>query len=85
MAFADLTANARAGLNYAARKILDPITGQPKFIDGKAYMDFVGESNGLEWYAKQQAKREERRLKALADPANATLAAQIDAVLTGTD
>jgi hypothetical protein len=79
MAWADLSAQAQDGLTYAATTIKNP-DGTPKYANGKAYMDFIAEVNGQEFYTRKIAERDAKRLKKLTAEANAALAAQVDAL-----
>ena len=79
MAFNDLTAAAQEGLNYAANQIKDA-AGNPVYATGRAYMDFIGESNGMEWLGKKLAIKRAARLAKLEAPANAAVAATVDAL-----
>ena len=83
MAFADLTQQAQDGLAHRSRRIRNQ-DGTRRFANARLYGDFVMESNGLEGYAELLEWRRQRALEELAKPANATLAAQVDA-LVGTD
>jgi hypothetical protein len=79
MAFNDLSAQAQEGLNYAANKIKNA-DGTPKFATGKIFGDFVMESAGLEWLEQKADAKRQRRIAALDNPANASLAALVDAL-----
>ena len=50
------------------------------YADGKALMDWHAEGEGCRWYELKQAIRREKRIAALEKPANAVLAAQVDAL-----
>lgn len=79
MAFADLTANAKEGLTWWATQAKDK-DGIQRWADGKAYMDFIGEMNGLECFQKKVEWKQAKRRAALDDPKNAAIAAQVDAL-----
>lgn len=79
MAFNDLSAQAQTGLNYAANKQLNGDGGQ-LYANGKAYLDHLGEIEGLQWYALKEKALAERRHRLLSKAENAALAAQVDAL-----
>lgn len=79
MAFNDLTPQAQEGLEYAANQNKRP-DGTPYYATGRLFADAQMETIGQDWYARKVAARRERRAAKLEDPANAALAAQVDAL-----
>ena len=57
-----------------------PIPRPDLYPNGRALMDFYGEAEGARWYELKVAAKREKRLAALENPANAALAAQVDAL-----
>ena len=50
------------------------------YPDGKAYMDFEAEIVGCRWYETKMEIKKAKRIATLDKPANAALAAQVDAL-----
>ena len=91
MAFADLSPQAKEGLNWKANRLNaedkarkgdflpDGITPRPDlFATGKEYMDFIAERDGCAEYEMKYKLREAQRLAKLV--ANSTIASQVDAI-----
>jgi len=79
MAWADLSQAAQEGLNYCASVMKNP-DGTPMYATGRAYMDFIAETNGMEWLGRKLAAKRAERLAKLEAAANAAIAAQVDAL-----
>jgi hypothetical protein len=79
MAFSDLSEQAQEGLAYAANRIKDA-DGNPKFASARVYGDFVMEASGLDWFSQKMDAKRLKRLATLDNPANAELAAAVDAL-----
>ena len=74
MAWADLSEDAKEGLNYAAGLG----TSLGRFATGKEYMDALAEHEGQDWVVRKRETRRLRRLEKLDRPENAALVAQLD-------
>ena len=78
MAFTDLSASAQEGLAYLANTVLKG-DGTPLYANARAVADAVAEREGAAAYEQKLAMIRARRQAKLEKPANAALAAQVDA------
>lgn len=85
MAWADLSPEVQEGLNWAANKVAEYQNpdGTPIYANGRALLDAIATLHGMRFYAAKEATMvalDLIRAKKLRQAANATLAAQVDAL-----